>query len=73
MYKQAKRRADVYALLLSESRKEAKDKATASARAIKLKAEQDKLERMTPSERRKYELKQKDKEMRNMAKKQQKR
>lgn len=37
-----------------------------------MKAEQEKLEKMTPAERRKYELKMKDKEMRNMAKKQQK-
>jgi hypothetical protein len=70
--KQAKRRTEVYNLLLQETRKEAKEKASTAARAIKLKAEQDKLEKMNPVEKRKYELKMKEKEMMKMAKKQQK-
>jgi len=67
-----KRRAEVHALLLSESRKEAKEKSLIAQQNIRKKAEQDRLDKMSISERRKYEAKQKDKEMRKLAMKQQK-
>ncbi|KAL7005763.1 hypothetical protein EMMF5_004678 [Cystobasidiomycetes sp. EMM_F5] len=67
-----KRRTEVYNLLLSESRKEANDKKIAEARAIKKRADEEKREKMTPQERRKLEAKERDKEMKKMAMKQQK-
>jgi hypothetical protein len=72
LHLQKKRRAEVHALLLSESRKEAKEKSLIAQQNIRKKAEQDRLDKMSISERRKYEAKQKDKEMRKLAMKQQK-
>lgn len=63
----------MYGYLLEETRKEAKEKAAAEAAKIKRQAEEAKRERMTPAERRKAELKAKDKEFKKIALKQQKR
>ena len=57
----------MYSLLLSESRKEANEKKTSEARAIKKRADEEKREKMSIAERRKLEAKEKDKQMRKMA------
>merc|ERR1712093_47142 len=70
--KTKKRRQEVYGYLLEETRKEAKEKAATEAAKIKRQAEAAKLDRMTPAERRKAESKAKDKELKKMALRQQK-
>ncbi|CAD6567339.1 MAG: hypothetical protein CYPHOPRED_001621 [Cyphobasidiales sp. Tagirdzhanova-0007] len=65
--KTKKRRIEIYNLLLSESRKEATEKKTSEARAIKKRADEEKKEKMTLAERRKIEAKEKDKQMRKAA------
>lgn len=67
---QRKRRTEVHSLLLLESRKEAKEKKEAEIRAIKKASEDAKKEKMSLAERRKYEAKQKEKDMMKMAQKQ---
>lgn len=69
---QKKRRADIYNLLLTESRKEASEKKLTEARALKKRIEDEKKEKMSLSDRRKLEAKEREKEMFKQAKKQQK-